>query len=106
MIIVENRLNDTGTLLGFFICQFLLSQTTLSIYAFSRHFRKGFKEKSGKVSNTQKLNNLYKSVFFSLKRINLLTLSCCYEKKVDNKIQLTLESDSSTGWTLHTDVCG
>ena len=38
------------------------------------------------------------------KCIRLLTLSCCYEKKVDYKIQLTLESDSSKGWTLHTEV--
>ena len=49
---------------------------------------------------------IHRNQFFSLKCINLLTLSCYYEKKVDYKIQLTLECDSSTGWTLHTDVCG
>jgi len=97
-----NQVDRHRNITRFFICQFIFSQSTLSIHAFSRHF----KEKAGKVSNTQKLNNLYKSFFFSLKCINLLTLSCCYEKKVDYKIQLTLESDSSTGWTLHTDVCG
>ena len=33
---VERHRNITR----FFICQFVFSQTTLSIYAFSRHFRK------------------------------------------------------------------